>query len=489
MKKAVRLLVVWLLCLSMAGCSSSELVNEPTTSPSLEPAPHYTAEETEERRTNEDGEESAAEDEKVITVYCDTGEVFDLIKKFQELHPDFEYEIEIYTEYAFGDEYPDRVHDLVNGRLDVIPDIYSVAREDIYKFTKGSDHEYALPFEELGIDVDKLIEEAEIPQYMMDAYTNPQGKLVALAYQNTAGAFIYRRSIAKKVWGTDDPDVISSKIGPRWDKFMKAAAELKAKGYGICSGAGDIWKPIEMSSEQGWFKDGQLVIDPAREAFLDYAREMVENGYTNNNNEAWWTDEWLADIRGEGEKEVFGFFGPYWFANFSMVYYCGGDSPGEGTYGDWAVCDPPAGFFQAGTIILAHRNTRHKEAVGEVIRWLTLDTSETGCQYLLASGEIDGIRHFPASAAVAKKLDYKFDFLGGQDLFEAYLSAAQYARADSLSEHDRSISYYWRNEAIEYAEGRKTREQAITDFKEYVDQYLGYYAERDARKNNLKETQ
>lgn len=207
MKKAVRLLVVWLLCLSMAGCSSSELVNEPTTSPSLEPAPHYTAEETEERRTNEDGEESAAEDEKVITVYCDTGEVFDLIKKFQELHPDFEYEIEIYTEYAFGDEYPDRVHDLVNGRLDVIPDIYSVAREDIYKFTKGSDHEYALPFEELGIDVDKLIEEAEIPQYMMDAYTNPQGKLVALAYQNTAGAFIYRRSIAKKVWGTDDPDV------------------------------------------------------------------------------------------------------------------------------------------------------------------------------------------------------------------------------------------------------------------------------------------
>ena len=72
MKKAVRLLVVWLLCLSMAGCSSSELVNEPTTSPSLEPVLISTAEETEERRTNKDGEESAAEDEKVITVYCDT---------------------------------------------------------------------------------------------------------------------------------------------------------------------------------------------------------------------------------------------------------------------------------------------------------------------------------------------------------------------------------------------------------------------------------
>lgn len=489
MKKAVRLLVVWLLCLSMAGCSSSELVNEPTPPPSSEPAPQEsrnTAEETEEHRTNEDGGESDAVEEKVITVYCDTGEVFDLIKKFQELHPDFEYEIEIYTEYAFGDEYPDRVHDLVNGRLDVIPDIYSVAREDIYKFTKGSDHQYALPFEELGLDVDKLVKEAEIPQYMMDACTNPEGKLVALGYQNTAGAFIYRRSIAKKVWGTDDPGVISGKIGPGWDKFMKAAAELKAKGYGICSAVEDIWKPIEMSSEQGWFRNGQLVIDPAREAFLDIAREMVENGYTNNTIA--WDAGWYADMKGEGEREVFGFLGPYWFVNYILVGSSGGEAVGEGTYGDWAVCDPTEGFFRGGTIILAHRNARHKEGVGEIIRWLTLDTSETGGQYLWANGEISGNIEIPSSMAVAKKLEYKYDFLGGQDLFEAYLSATQYARGNSLSEHDSTISWYWEEMAVEYAQGLKTREQAIVDFKERVDQYLGYYAEREARKNKPKET-
>ena len=87
-----------------------------------------------------------------------------------------------------------------------------------------------LPYKDLGIDVDKLLKEAEIAPYTVDIGTNPDGELVGLGYQATGGAFIYRRSIAKDVWGTDDPAVIKDKIGPGWDKFFEAAAELKAKG-------------------------------------------------------------------------------------------------------------------------------------------------------------------------------------------------------------------------------------------------------------------
>ncbi|MGI6623781.1 MAG: extracellular solute-binding protein [Acetivibrionales bacterium] len=480
MNRVARLLITVFLCLSLAGCSSVKNVKVPSPSPSPTPTPQESTNSFDEPEDNsaessqDNGEKnSGTEGENVITVYCDNGEIVKFIKKFQELYPDFGYEIEIYTEYGFGDENPDRVHDLVNGRWGVIPDIYSVAREDIYKFTKGSDHKFAVPFEELGPDVDKLVKEAEIAQYMIDACTNPEGKLVALGYQSTAGAFIYRRSIAKKVWGTDDPSVISGKIGPGWDKFMKAAAELKAKGYSICSGVLDIWKPIEMSSEQGWFRDGQLVIDPAREEFLDYAREMFEKGYTNNNNEAWWTEEWLGGIRGEGEKEILGYFGPYWFSNFTMLYYCGGDRPGEGTYGDWAVCDPPAGFWNSGSVVMVNKNTKHRDAVAEIIRWLTLDASETGCQYLIARGELFNGDSFPASAAVMKKLSRKSDFLGGQDVFEACLSAVQHANRASLTEYDETINNIWLEEAEAYAEGRKTREQAIADFKQRVAEQLG----------------
>ena len=84
--------------------------------------------------------------------------------------------------------------------------------------------------EDLGIDVAADIEAADIAQYSVEIGTRPDdGKVVALGYQATGGAFIYRRSIASDVFGTDDPATITDKIGPGWDKFWSAAEDLKAK--------------------------------------------------------------------------------------------------------------------------------------------------------------------------------------------------------------------------------------------------------------------
>jgi len=474
MKRIIQLVVAILLCLSLVSCSSAQH--------DLLPLPLSGLAQEEPGADPEQGETGAgqdAEQEKVIRVFCHSAEVIDLMKRFKELHPDFGYEIEIYNEYMFGDEYRypgDRVHNLLNGVFDVEPpDIYSVPMDEIYRFAKGRDHQFALPYEELGLDVEELVKKAEIPQYMIDAGTNPDGKLVALGYDNTAGAFIYRRSIARKVWGTDDPAIIAGKIGPEWDNFLNAAAELKKKGYAICSGVYDLWQPFEMSAEQGWGPADDPVIDPKREAFLDYAREMIEKGYTNHTVS--WTDEWYADMAGKGEKPVFGFFGPYWFVYYLLMNHSGGETVGEGTYGDWAVCDPPAGFYFGGTAILVNKQTKHREAVGELIRWLTLDTTENGCQYLWATGAFSKIGSSPASGAVSRNVECKLDFLGGQDLFEAYRSAARYVNTNGLSEFDSDIGELFLQEAIEYAEGRKSRDQAISDFKQRAKDWYAWYKE------------
>ena len=60
------------------------------------------------------------------------------------------------------------------------------------------------PYEDLGLDADGKIKSSEIAQYAVDIGTNTDGKVVALGYQATGGAFIYRRSIARDTWGTDD---------------------------------------------------------------------------------------------------------------------------------------------------------------------------------------------------------------------------------------------------------------------------------------------
>ena len=330
------------------------------------------------------GKKSDADSDKVINVWAFTDEVPGMIEKYIEEHPDFGYDINTTIIATTDGAYqPALDQALASGGSDA-PDIYCAEAAFVLKYTQGDAAQYAIPYEELGIDVDQAIKDADIAQYTVDIGTNADGKVVGLGYQATGGAFIYRRSIAKDVWGTDDPAVIQDKIGPGWDKFFDAAAELKAKGYGIVSGDGDIWHAVENSSDKGWIVDGKLNIDPKREEFLDLSKKLKDNGYHNDTQD--WQDAGFADMKGEGDQPVFGFFGPAWLINYTLAPNCGGEKPGEGTYGDWAVCTPPIGFFWGGTWVLANKNTEKAEAVGEIIKWITLDTSEDGLQYKWANG-------------------------------------------------------------------------------------------------------
>ncbi|MCL1963615.1 MAG: carbohydrate ABC transporter substrate-binding protein, partial [Firmicutes bacterium] len=291
---------------------------------------------------------TCASAEGVINLYTFTDEVPRMIERYKELHPEFDYTINL-TQIATTDGLYQPALDqaLMAGGADA-PDLYCAESAFVLRYTQGDMAEFAAAYADLGIDVEAAIKAADIAQYSVDIGTRPSdGQVVGLGYQATGGAFIYRRSLALDTWGTDDPAEIAKKIGPGWDQFFKAAAELKEKGYGIVSGDGDIWHAVENSSEKGWIVDGELYIDPAREAFLDLAKELMDNGYHNDTRD--WNDAWFADFKGIGEQPIFGFFGPAWLINYVMAKNCGGEKIGEGTYGDWAVCEPPIGFFWGGT--------------------------------------------------------------------------------------------------------------------------------------------
>ena len=350
--------------------------------------------------------------------------------------------------------------------------MYCAEAAFVLKYTQGDAWQYACPYADLGIDVDAELKAADIAQYTVDIGTNPDGQLVGLGYQATGGAFIYRRSIAKDVFGTDDPDKIAEIIGSgtqSWDKFFEAAETLKGKGYGIISGDGDLWHAVENSSDQGWIVDDKLVIDPKREAFLDLSKKLKDNGYHNDTQD--WQDAWFADMKGEGEKQIFGFFGPAWLINYTLAPNCGGEKVGEGTYGDWAVCAPPVGFFWGGTWVLANKNSEKKEAVGQIIDWITLNTEEDGLQYMWANGTLNGeggTKDCVASGTVMSKSDGSLDFLAGQNMFDAFVPANSYANGKNLTQYDESINQIWRDQVRQYTAGEKDRETAIADFKSTV---------------------
>lgn len=467
MKRFVGLFLTYLILLffTLTGCST---VSDTVDSSSIAPTKS-----TEDANTNEVMITDAPTD-KIINVFSATDELPNIVMKYKELHPDFPYEIKMFTFATVdGDFHAILDEFLAKGGVDT-PDIYCIESNKVMKYSQGNATKYATPYNDLGIDVDYLAKEADIAQYVIDIGTNPEGKIVGLGYRGTGGAFIYRRSIAKSVWGTDEPELIKDKIGPGWEKFFGAAADLKAKGYGIVSGDGDIWHSIENSAEMPWVVNGELYIDPKREGFLDYAKQLKDNGYSNDTQD--WTIDWFDDIKGTGKKEIFGFFGPSWLIDYVMKDNSGGNKIGEGTYGDWAVCEPPIGFFWGGNWIFVNKNSEHKEAIGDIIKWITLDSSETGLQYSWANGNYvgnHGVLEAVTSGTVMKNSEGKLDFLSYQNMFDVFDKAAKLANGKNITQYDETINSYWRDQVREYTAGKKTRKQAIADFRHMVNDNLG----------------
>ncbi|WP_230193176.1 carbohydrate ABC transporter substrate-binding protein [Paenibacillus sp. CECT 9249] len=410
-----------------------------------------------------------------INLWSFTDEIPNMTQKYMETHPDanveFKTTIIATTEGAYQ---PALDQALAAGGKDA-PDLYAAEAAFVLKYTQGDASSYAANYADLGLD-DQMVKDAGIAQYSVDIGSK-DGQLKALGYQATGGAFIYRRSIAKDVFGTDDAAAIKNEIGPGWDKFFDAAAKLKAKGYGIVSGDGDIWHPIENSSDKGWIVDGKLHIDPKREEFLDLSKKLKDNGYHNDTQD--WTEAWYADMSGSGAQPIFGFFGPAWLINYVM------NGQVKDTNGDWAVSEPPTGFFWGGTWLLANKDVTKddakKQAVADFIKWVTLDTSETGLQYYWANGTMkegeQGTKDSVASSVVMAKSNGEVPLLGGQNMFDVFVPANANASGKNLTQYDETINRLWRDQVREYTAGNKTRDETIATFKQQVKDQLGIDSE------------
>jgi|AGTN01.1.fsa_nt_gi hypothetical protein len=473
MKKTIAFLLSLIMVLALfAGCGAPTTTESPSGDVSTETA-------------GETASESAGE-KGVINLYSFTVEVGQMCNRYIELHPDFGYTINE-TVIATTDNLYEPALDqaLAAGGADA-PDIYCAEAAFVLKYTQGDMSSYATPYEDLGLDVEGGIAAGEIAQYTVDLGTrSSDDKVVALGYQATGGAFIYRRSLAIDTWGSDDPATVAAKIGPGWDKFFAAAAELKAKGYAIVSGDGDIWHAVENSSDQAWIVDGKLVIDPKREAFLDLSKKLKDGGYYNDTQD--WTEAWYADMQGTGTQPVFGFFGPAWLINYVMAGHSGAtfDDAGKfveagGTWGDWAVCAPPIGFFWGGTWLLANNaladDPDKQAAVAELIDWITLQTDEDSLQVNWANGTLygeGGTKDTVSSNVVMGAADGTLDFLGGQNMFDVFIPSNEAANGMNLTQYDGTINTIWRDQVRQYTSGNITRDAAIAAFKQTVKDQLG----------------
>ena len=246
--------------------------------------------------------------------------------------------------------------------------------------------------------------------------------------------------------------------------FVNFTMANKAAIVAVVSGLGDIWNVSEKASQTPWVVDGKLNIDPQREAYIEMAKKLIDGGYTNDTTA--WQPAWNADMRGEGDKKVFAYFGPAWLINYVMAGQC----EGTDAYGDWRVCTPPVGFWWGGSWLLANKaaieDADKKEVIGKIVEWITLDATENGLLYAWANGTISAAKDTVSSGVVMKMSDGSMDILGGQNPFEIFVTATSYASAKCKCEYDSTLNGAWQDQVKQYAMGEKDKDAALNEFKD-----------------------
>ncbi len=106
-------------------------------------------------------------------------------------------------------------------------DLFAAELDYIVKYTDAN-VDVAMPLSDLGINPDADL--AEQFAFTKTVASDVNGVQRASTWQACPGVLVYRRDIAKEVFGTDDPVEIGKKTAD-WATMKTTAEELKAKGY------------------------------------------------------------------------------------------------------------------------------------------------------------------------------------------------------------------------------------------------------------------
>lgn len=345
---------------------------------------------------------------------------------------------------AYQNKLDEALMNQANAKDDEKVDIFCVESDYALKYV---DTAYTLDvMKDVGL---KKKDVANQYQYTKDIMTDSKGKLKGVSWQSTPGGFVYRRSYAKQVLGTDDPVKVQAMLSD-WDKFDAVAAKMKAAGYFMLSGYDDAFRAFSDNMKSSWVKGNKIVIDPQINKWIEQTKTYTEKGY--NNKASLWSAESTQGMMKNGK--VFGYFAVGWFFDFCMPH---GDGSAEG---DWAICEGPQGFSWGGTWICGAAGSDNVDIIKDVMMTLTCDT-DTLKKICVDAGDCIN------SAAAMKELSadgYKSAFLGNQNPLEIFLKNGAKISKSNMSKYDQGMTETIMNSMKDYYDGKVDLDTAWDNF-------------------------
>ena len=423
---------------------------------------------------------ATAEDGKIkLVVWSFTNELQGMIEKYYlPNHPELDIEFQIYP--TDGSAYTTKVDNTfgANAASDEAPDIFTLEAAFVKHYVES---DWTGDLKDIGFTDEEL---AVAFPVMAQIGQNSAGVQKGLSWQSTPGVLMYRASLAEKYLGVKTPEEMQAKVAD-WDTFLETAEELKTASNGevkMIIGSGDIWNAYQYQRSEPWVVDGKLVIDDELLDFEELVKTMEQDDLTHKGGA--WSEPWFAGMR--GELPTLCYFLPTWGLHYTLKPNCvaGWDAENpdseenikkateEGTYGDWRITDGPVAYSWGGTWMginaakAAQADDAKKAAMHDLIKFFTLD-DDFLTQYAKDSGDFVG-----SKAAVDKILaegGTPNPFLGGQDHYAIFASAAALANGSLMSEYDDTINSLWNDYVTTpYTKGEKDLDTCLTEFKEAV---------------------
>ncbi len=414
----------------------------------------------------ESADVSSVEDGKLVNIYCWNEE---FKTRLENLYPGYEiidattgkigdvtvkFNITPNDNNAYQNNLDATLLEQENAAANDKVDLFLVEADYALKYV---DTEYAMPLADLGItDADV----AKQYKYTKDVMTDSNGVLKGVSWQGCPAGLIYRRDIAKEVLGSDDPADVQAAVKD-WDTFAETAKKLAENGYNITSTVNDTYRVFSNNVTSKWVEDGKINIDPNLMKWVEMSKEMVDAKETATYE--LWSDDWAKGFF--EDSNVFCYFGPAWFFNFSM--HC--DEEGSvGKNGGWGLCVGPQAHFWGGTWICGAAGTDNADIVKDIMLKMTTDAD-------VMTSIVDEYQDFVNNSEVmeAKAADpaCTVSFLGDQNPNGIFCEGVKTIDLSNITGYDQGCNEAFQLNMKDYFEGNAaTVDEALENFYKAVEE-------------------
>ena len=331
-------------------------------------------------------------------------------------------------------------------------DIFLSETDYVYKYTDAA-ADVAMPLKDLGIDPDKDL--ADQYDFTKTTASDADGVQRGSTWQCCPGLLVYRRDIAKDVFGTDDPEEVGKKMKD-WDTAKATAEELKAKGYYTFASYADTFRLYGNSISQPWVEDGATTVNVDQQVmnWIKDSKEWLDAGYLNKTVKGQWNDDWNKAMG--SESKVFAFLFPAWGIDFTLKPNWDGED------GEWAVTNPPQEYNWGSSYIHAATGTDNPEHAKDIILALTGNKDNL---LKISKDYSDFTNTKSGMQEVAKDDTFASDFLGGQNPFTYFSPVAENIKIAPLSAYDQGCVELIQNAFSDYFQGQVDYDKAKSNFE------------------------